>query len=298
VILTVTLNPAWDVTYRVAALEPGQTHRVERVEARPGGKGINVARVLAALGEQVLATGLVGGPTGDSIVAELAVDSDFARISGESRRTVAVWSEADGQTTLLAEPGPYVQPYEWAEFTTGFGKLAAVSEVVVLAGSLPPGLADASYAELIGRSPAPVVLDAAAEPLRVGLGAQPALITPNADELASAMGTGTDVTELIEVCRRLEVPVAVTLGTSGAVLSTPAGSWSARPPTVVHGNATGAGDAFTAALARGLARRFDAPDLLADAVALSTSSVMSPVAGEVDLHTYRRLRSAVMVREL
>lgn len=301
-ILTVTLNPAWDVTYRVTALERGRTHRVSGAFARAGGKGVNVARVLATLGERVLATGLAGGPTGDAIVAEMPVPHDFARIAGESRRTTAIWSTADSSATVLAEPGPAVRPAEWAAFLAGFDRLASIAEVVVLAGSLPPGLPPSCYAELIDRSPARVVLDAGAEPLRLGLAAHPAMVTPNADELAAAIGTGptggADIAELAAVCQRLAVPVAVTLGAAGAVLSTPAGAWSARPPAPVRGNPNRAGDAFTAALARGLASRAEPQDLLADAVALSAAAVAAPVAGEFDASTYRRLRPAVVVRRL
>lgn len=299
-ILTVTPNPAWDVTYRVGELEVGRAHRVNGMTARAGGKGVNVARVLATLGERVFATGMVGGPTGEAIMDELPLPNDFVRISGESRRTLTIWSTVDGTATLLSEPGPTVQPEDWTAFVDTFDRLASIAEVVVLAGSLPPGLLDSAYAELIGRSPAPVVLDAAAEPLRLGLAAHPAMVTPNADELAEAIGVDgpTDFTELAEAGRYFAVPIAVTLGAAGAVLSTSDGSWSARPPSNIRGNATGAGDAFTAALARGLARRAEPPDLLADAVALSAASVVAPVAGSFDTSTYRQLRSLVTVRRL
>jgi tagatose 6-phosphate kinase len=308
VILTVTLNPALDVTYRVQELQPGHVHRVNGASVRASGKGINVARVLAALGERVLATGLAGGPTGDAVLAELAVPHDFARIAGENRRTFTVWSTTDCKTTLFAERGPMVRAAEWSTFIGGFERLASVAEIVVLAGSLPPGLADSAYAELIVRSPAPVILDTAAGPLLRGLAAHPALITPNADELAAAIGS--DAADLAEACRELAVPVAFTLGPAGAVLSTPAGSWSARPPAAIRSKVTGPGsptsanntisadDAFTAALARGLARRTDLPTMLADAVALSTASVVAPAMGDFDPATYERLRSTVVVRQL
>jgi tagatose 6-phosphate kinase len=97
-IVTVTLNPALDVTYDVAALVPHGTHRVATVRERAGGKGLNVARVLHRLGEPVLATGLLGGPTGTRIAALLAdegVPSSFVDLAGETRRTVAVVDPAD-----------------------------------------------------------------------------------------------------------------------------------------------------------------------------------------------------------
>lgn len=302
VILTVTLNPTWEVSYRVTAFERGRAHRVDGTLARAGGRGVNVARVLAALGERVFATGLAGGGTGASIVDELPVPHEFAPIAGESRRTIAIWSAADSSITQLAEPGPVIQAAEWAAFTARFDRLASIAEVVVLAGSLPPGLPPSCYAELIDRSPARVLLDAAAEPLRMGLAAHPAMVTPSIDEVAAAIGADgpgtTDITELAAACQRFAVPVAVTLGAAGAVLSTPEGSWSARPPTPVRGNPAGAADAFTAALARGLARRVAPPELLADAVALSAAAVAGQQAGEFDPGTYRRLLPIVVVRRL
>ena len=97
-IVTVTLNPALDLTYAVEALVQHGTHRVATVAERAGGKGLNVARVLHALGEPVLATGLLGGATG-KLVARLleneGVRSSFVRISGDTRRTVAVVDPAD-----------------------------------------------------------------------------------------------------------------------------------------------------------------------------------------------------------
>ena len=104
-ILTVTLNPAWDVTYRVPRLTRHTSHRVGSVLQRPGGKGLNVARVLHVLGEPALATGLAGGATGALLRAALEIPHDFAEIAGETRRTVTV---VDGDATVFNEPGPDV----------------------------------------------------------------------------------------------------------------------------------------------------------------------------------------------
>jgi tagatose 6-phosphate kinase len=108
-ILTVTLNPAWDVTYRVPELTRHGSHRVASALQRPGGKGLNVARVLHALGEPVTATGLLGGATGALVADALEVPHGFAAIAGETRRTVTV---VDTDATIFNEPGPEVRPDE------------------------------------------------------------------------------------------------------------------------------------------------------------------------------------------
>lgn len=284
-ILTITLNAALDVTYRVDGLRPGATHRVRDVRVRPGGKGVNVAAVLEQLGEPVTATGFAGPELGARLPG-------FVPIAAESRRTVTVVS--GGEATLFNEPGPLISPGEWDALLGEFDRLAAGARVVVLSGSLPPGLPDNTYARLIERSPAPVVLDTDGEPLRHGIAAGPALVKPNVDELARLLGRKPD---LPADCLTLGVPVAATLGAHGAVLATPDGVWRARPPGAMAGNPTGAGDAFTAAVARGLAQGSDWPVVLADAVALSAAAVLSPVAGGYDAAAYRDFAGVVTVEE-
>lgn len=286
-ILTVTLNAALDVTYQVDDVRPGATHRVREVRARPGGKGVNVAAVLTQLGEPVTATGFAGG----ELAARLP---GFVPIAADSRRTVTVVSVQDASATLFNEPGPVIDPGEWDALLEQFDRLAAQARVVVLSGSLPRGLPPDAYARLIGRSPVPVILDTDGDPLRHGIDAGPALVKPNADELARLLGRKPD---LPADCVALGVPVAATLGARGAVLSTPDGVWTARPPGALAGNPTGAGDAFTAALARGMTHARPWPEVLADAVALSAAAVLSPVAGAYDPVAYQQLADQVRVEE-
>lgn len=105
VILTVTLNTALDITYRVRTLRPHASHRVTEVTERPGGKGLNVARVLAALGHRVTATGFAGGRTGRSVRDQLADTSGvvdaLVPVAGATRRTIAVVDQTTGDTTQI-----------------------------------------------------------------------------------------------------------------------------------------------------------------------------------------------------
>lgn len=299
-ILTVTLNAALDVTYRVPALLPGTTHRVTEVTERAGGKGVNVARLLHALGEPVVATGLAGGGCGARIRALLAAEGvrdAFVPVADESRRTVVV-VDGDGATGLW-EPGPLVSAAEWAAFLDRFAALVRVAGIVVLSGSLPRGVPAEAYAALIGLARAAgarTVLDADGPALRHGLAATPDLVKPNADELTSLLGRPDADPGTLQGLGAREV--VATLGGAGLTASTVDGSWRAYLPEPLSGNPTGAGDACLAALARGMAHRRPWPERLIDAVAMAAAAVAAPVAGAVCLSDYRRLRPAVAIEEI
>ena len=168
-IVVVCLNPALDVTHRVDAVDWGGVNRPRAVHARPGGKGLNVARTLHALGVDVLVLGLAGGVTGAGVEAalrELGVPAAFTPVAGETRRTFSVID--GGRVAAFHEPGPEVGAAEYAEFRADYQKAVAGAEAVVLSGSLPPGLPAGTYATLIQAAGGPAVLDTHGEALRRG----------------------------------------------------------------------------------------------------------------------------------
>jgi tagatose 6-phosphate kinase len=299
-ILTVTLNAAMDVTYGVALLEPGETHRIKDVRTQAGGKGLNVARVLHALGTDVMITGLAGGPTGEAVRADLAaagLPETLVPIAGNSRRTVTIVDDSDA--TGLHEPGPRVSATEWATFLTTYEKLAAQASVVVLSGSLPPGLPKDAYAELIRLAPdALTIVDAEGVPLEAAIAAHPDLVKANRMELIITTGKYRPLAGAVKLREDGARTVIGTLGDEGLLALTPDGDWQAGLEIPLDGNPTGAGDACVAAIAAGLAEHTPWPELLVETVALAGSAVVCPVAGAVDLEVYRRLRDEVVVKEL
>ncbi|WP_327316022.1 1-phosphofructokinase family hexose kinase [Streptomyces sp. NBC_01235] len=303
-ILTVTLNTALDVTYRVPELRPHTSHRVTDVRERPGGKGLNVARVLAALGHEVTVTGFVGGATGRVVQEQLAgatgiVDA-LVPVAGATRRTVAVVDARTGDTTQLNEPGPVIAPAEWSAFQEAYGELLRGVDAVALCGSLPPGVPVGAYAVLVRTARAagvPVLLDTSGEALRRGVAARPDIVKPNADELAELTGSHEPLRATQDARRRGAHAVVTSLGPQGLLAATPEGGWRAAPPRRVHGNPTGAGDAAVAGLLSGLVERLPWPDRLARAVALSTATVTAPTAGDFDRGTYEELTARVSVRD-
>jgi tagatose 6-phosphate kinase len=300
-IVTVTLNTALDLTYRVPALTPHASHRVTQVIERPGGKGLNVARVLAALGHETVATGFAGGATGATLRDQLAatpVRDELVETAGTTRRTVAVVDTASGDTTQLNEPGPTVTAAEWNAFRARFTELLDGARAVALCGSLPPGIHVGAYAELIRlarTAGVPVLLDTSGEPLRRGIAARPDLVKPNADELAQLTGAREPHRATRDARRRGARAVVSSLGPEGMLAATPEGLWRATPPAAVKGNPTGAGDSAVAGLLSGLVDDAPWPERLTRAVALSAATVLSPVAGEFDAPAYEELLTRVTV---
>ncbi|WP_159769321.1 1-phosphofructokinase [Streptomyces sp. HM190] len=300
-ILTVTLNTALDITHRVRALRPHATHRVTEVLQRPGGKGLNVARVLAALGHPVTVTGFVGGGTGRAVQDGLArtpgiVDA-LVPVQGATRRTIAV-VDATGDTTQLNEPGPLVTPAEWSAFQEAYEILLRSASAVALCGSLPPGVPVGAYAGLIRTArtlAVPVLLDTSGEPLRRGVAARPDVVKPNAEELAELTGSHEPSRATRDARRRGAQAVVASLGPDGLLAHTPEGRWRATPPRRFRGNPTGAGDAVVAGLLSGLVEHLPWPDRLTRATALSAATVLAPTAGEFDQRAYDELRTQVAV---
>ncbi|MFI6725114.1 1-phosphofructokinase family hexose kinase [Streptomyces atratus] len=320
-ILTVTLNTALDLTYGVPELVPHASHRVSDMSERPGGKGLNVARVLSALGHETAVTGFAGGSTGavlrellaglppqdadtkaenDATPAAAPITDALVTVAGNTRRTIAVVDRATGDTTQLNEPGPLVTADEWTALLGRYEELLTGADAVALCGSLPPGIHVGAYAELVRlarTAGVPVLLDTSGEPLRRGIAARPDLIKPNADELAQLTGSREPLRATRDARRRGAHGVVASLGPDGMLAVTPDGVWQASPPAKVLGNPTGAGDSAVAGLLSGLVEGLSWPDRLRRAVALSTATVLSPTAGDFDRAAYEELLSRVGIEE-
>jgi tagatose 6-phosphate kinase len=316
VIVVVCLNPALDVTHHVGAVDWGGVNRPSAVRARPGGKGLNVARTLHALGVDVLVLGLAGGVTGGGVEAalrELGVPAALTPVAGETRRTFTVVDDsvADHGVTAFHEAGPEAGEEEFAGFRRGYEQALEAATAVVLSGSLPPGLEAGTYATLIETAAAagvPAVLDTHGEALRRGAAAGPAIVKPNLAELAALAGRplspgvdrAADRATVEAAAGELDgaEAVVITLGPDGLLAATGDGCWRARPPVVMAGNATGAGDAVAAALAHGLVLGRPWDERLRHAAALGAATAAAPVAGEFCHQDYLGALKAIAVEEV
>ena len=304
-ILTVTLNPAWDVTYTVERLEPGSTHRPAAVTARPGGKGVNVSRVLHQLGYATVATGLVAGPAGRELRAELAaagISESFHECGepsgAQTRRTLTIVENGSGRATVLAEPGPPAGSVHWAALLLHLDALIEGCDLVVLSGSLPAAVPADAYRTLTDHAHVlgvPVILDAGGAALMAALPARPDLVKPNTAELYEATGSREPVEGGRLLLEAGAVRVVVSAGPDGLTGLDADGIWRAVPPSLLPVNPTGAGDAAVAALAVGLTEGRDWPHLLRTAAAWSAAAVLEPCAGAVAADRIGELAAAATV---
>lgn len=301
--MVVSLNPALDITHELLSVDWAGVNRPHTVHVRPGGKGVNVARTLRALGAEVMLVGLAGGSAGAELLDGLAgsgIKLALTPISGPTRRTFTVVDGSRHQAALFNEPGPAVAKGEFAEFFASYERAVAECSVVVLAGSLPLGVDDSAYAELIkAAGSVPTILDTSGFGLALGAAGGPTLVKPNLAELAVVAGRALpDLAAIEGAARELSGgAVVVSLGANGLVAVDGDEVWLARPAELVHGNPTGAGDAVVAGLADGLARKLDWPERLRHAVALGSATVSSPVAGEYAAHGYDHHFANIEIRK-
>ncbi|WP_405490179.1 hexose kinase [Nocardia sp. NBC_00511] len=306
-ILTVTLNPAYDMTYRVEQLALGRAQRVLAVEQRLGGKGVNVTRILGQLGIASRATGFADHMF--AAAAEMEFAADFVPALPWVRRTVVISESDDGTATGLWEPGAHLtEPHAVHRLLDRVRNLLPELTGVVVAGSLPGGVDHTLPGELVRlalEAGVPAVCDVDGPALRFAATIPGVVLTPNQDELPQLTGTVLDSPEaMVDAVRPLLAAgvraVLATRGADGMIAATGSGAWSAALPSRLAGNPTGAGDAAVAAVIKGLAA---APDpewtaLLADAVATSAAAVVIPVAGAIDLRLRQRLATDVVVTAL
>ncbi len=303
-IVCVCPSPAVDVTYHVDRMVPGATVRVGSVAERPGGKGVNVARVLHALGEQVRLVAPAGGSAGEQLRVSLAAEGVAPRLVPDrvpTRRTLTV-VDASGTATCFTEPAATAC---WPELHEAVIGSLADARAVVVSGSLPAGVPREGLATLVRRvreQHLPVIVDTHGAALLEALAAGCDVVKPNADELEQVTGMADPTPAARELADRHGTAVVASLGSAGVVAALPSGTWAAYPDAPVSGNPTGAGDALVAGLARGLARDVTAlehpEDWLRDAVALATAAVRAPTAGDIDPGQYADELARVSIRAL
>ncbi len=309
VIITVTLNAAIDKTLAVPSFQPGRRHRTTEQTSMPGGKGINVARVLKTLGQPVIATGFAGGPTGTRIVeqlTDLSVLCDLVRIKDESRTNTALVDPTTGLQTEVNERGPSVTETEVELFVDKLLYLAKGASMCVFAGSLPRGVEPELYGRLIRevkRLGVETIVDTDGDPLHRAVRAEPHVISPNvleAEELVGHEFNDSDDT-LLAVAEMCE------LGASEAIMTVPDGCvarledgtlWRGAIPRVEPTATIGSGDAFLAGFVSARYSGKSSEQCLAYGVACGAESTQHLGAGVVDPAQVGRLLGEVDVRRV
>ena len=310
-IITVTLNAAIDKTLAVPNFRLGRRHRAVEQTAMAGGKGVNVARALRALGQPVIATGVAGGPTGTRIVEHLTDEgilNDFVRIREESRTSTAVVDPTSGEQTEINEHGPHVSEAELDLFVDKLLYLAKGAAVCVFAGSLPRGVDAGLYGRLIEemrRLGVTTVLDSEGEPLLVATRKGPDVVTPN--ELEAEGLVGREFSD--EDDRRRALEEMVEMGAREGLMTLPDGCmavlgeserqlYRATLEPLEPVSSVGSGDAFLAGFVAARYGGRDDEDCLRFAVACGAESTQHFGAGQLELREVERLLPEVRLETL
>lgn len=307
-ILTVTLNPAIDKTYLTKEWKPGQVNRMESMENIPGGKGINVSKILCQYACPVTATGFLGGYTGRWIeerLREMGIDCAFVKTRGDTRCSMNVVSD-NGTVTEILEPGPQISPEERLVFFGKFRELVRRCDLAVISGSAAPGLLDDIYAELIDIAKnydKKVILDSSREVLAAGVEAGPWLIKPNVRELEFLAGhrcvSHRDILEAAEPLLKKDISyVAVSAGEEGMYLFGEGRRLFAKAPKVKAVNTVGCGDSACASFAMSILDGDSMEIMLKKAVALSAANATTLESGSIPQEYAQELLRSVEVREL
>lgn len=294
------------MTFHRVALD--DVNRAKAVADYASGKSINVARVARTMGEEVLASGFVGGSRGEQLCRDLdsaGIRHDFVRISGETRQCVTVIDSAAGTATELVEESAPVEPGGWSALDEKLRELLPAARVWIFSGTLPPGAPQDFYARwipLARQTGALVVLDARGEPMRLALQHGGFVLKINRDELAMTAGEDlSDETRLLAAMRRFcpqDGKIIITMGAGGAIASDGRSAWRVKSPRVQAVSAVGSGDAFAAGLAIGLSRNDPLPDALRLAAACGAANAITDRAGHLRLQDVNTLQPHVTVEDV
>ncbi|MDR3537875.1 MAG: 1-phosphofructokinase family hexose kinase [Acetobacteraceae bacterium] len=283
-IITLTLNPAVDLACSAESVVPTHKVRTSGEHIDPGGGGINVARVLHALGADTLAVVLAGGVTGaliEDLLNEAGVPHRTVRMKGRTRISFTVFDRTTGLEYRFVPEGPTVEEHDWLATLELMQRIQG--DWLIASGSLETGMPPDIYAQVARTARARgqwIVLDATGQPLRLALEVGVDLIKPSLGEFEALIGTklpdpaSQEAAALTLIRSGRTRMVAVTLGENGAFLATEAGVVRMPGLTVPFRSAVGAGDSFLAALVLSLSQGKSQTEALAWGVAAGTAAVV------------------------
>lgn len=311
-ILTITLNPSIDVAYPLDHLNLDTVNRVKEVSKTPGGKGLNVSRVLQQLGGDLVTTGFIGGHFGAFIKSELDkinLKHDYLDIDGETRTCIAILHD-QGQQTEVLESGPTISPEDSQAFKEKFSDLVQEATVVTMSGSLPKGLADDYYSELINiahKSGTKVLLDTSGASLKSAVvgSAKPYLIKPNEEEIQAIIDSSTSLEDMADLKAALSDNrldgiewIVVTLGKEGALAKHQDTYYQVTIPTVEALNPVGSGDSTIAGFAKAIEDGASDEVILKTGMTAGILNAMSQKTGDIDPDKFDGIYEQVKVTKL
>ncbi|SDJ86915.1 1-phosphofructokinase [Natronincola ferrireducens] len=308
-ILTITLNPAIDISYYVNELKLDNVNRCDKYIKTAGGKGINVTKVLRNLNCNVMATGFLGGSSGEFIKNELKkrkVDLRFVDIAGETRNCIAIVSQQ--QQTEILESGPFITEKEETNFieTLKDNLDKYPIQVVTASGSIPKGLSSSYYTKLIKISNErgiKFLLDTSGIYLHKAIEASPYLIKPNISELEGFYGKKIDSLEkLINVMEELRVYniqiIVVSLGKEGCIALCDNEVYKVTVPQIKLKNPVGSGDAMVAGMGKGIENKHSYEEILKIGSTCGTLNAMNEETGAINIKEFQDIYNKIKVEKI
>ncbi|NQT20583.1 MAG: 1-phosphofructokinase family hexose kinase [Planctomycetes bacterium] len=306
-IVTVTCNPTYDKTLEVPGFAAGLTLRARTIRRQPAGKGVNVARCMATLGCPATATGFLGDAEADAYARSFqgtGVIVDFVGVPRATRQNTTILDPDNNTHTHIREEGFAVDANDLAALQQKLTGLIKQGDLVIFAGSLPPGMEPhhlAGLVELCKAAGCYVAVDTSGPALSAAVDAGCSIAKPNLEELEQLEGKNIlNQDAIVRAARRLACRVRillVTLGADGAWCFTGNGAWRARLQVEGAGNTVGAGDAFLAGFAAGYVNGAPLDACLRQAVACGSASTLQQWAGEIDPADVKRLGKKVKITE-
>jgi 6-phosphofructokinase 2 len=304
-IYTVTLNPILDRIVEVEELIYDDVNMVVEEQKYPGGKGIDVSRVIKELGGQSIAMGFVGGYNGLEIVGRLVNEGiicDFTKIHNETRAQITIFQRKKKVQTLLGTLCPAISQIEVDEFFRKVQEIPANSYVVIT-GNIPQGMSDSFYAQLITtlkERDIKVILDTDEEALKRGVNAGPYIIKPNIHEFSRLLETNvSEIEDIIKYARPYEDKIkyiVVSMGAKGVVGISKEGNYHVIPPKINVRSSTGTGDSLVAGIIFALSENAPFEDALALGVACGTASALNPRSDLCNLNDINMIKKEVLIK--
>jgi 6-phosphofructokinase 2 len=306
-IYTVTLNPILDRIVEVEELIYDNVNVVVEEKKYPGGKGVDVSRVIKELGGQSIAMGFVGGYNGLELVGRLVNEGilcDFTKIHNETRAHITIFQRKKKVQTLLSTPCPAISQFEVDEFFRKVQEIPANSYVVI-SGNIPQGMSDSFFAQLITTLKArdvKVILDTDEKALKRGVDAGPYLIKPNIHEFGRLVETNvSEIEDIIKYAKPYEDKVkyiVVSMGAKGVVGISNEGNYHVMPPKMNVRSSIGAGDSLVAGIIFALNKNTFFEDALALGVACGSASTLNPGSHLCKMNDIDMIKKEVLIKNI
>jgi 1-phosphofructokinase len=307
---TVTLNPCVDRTCKIEGLLIGGMNRMLSDRRDVSGKGINVSIALLQNGMDVRTSGFLFSDGKEQFLNKLhlfGIDYQGIEVKGRVRENLKLWDVASSVTTEINQKGAFVEPTRWDAFKKAFPAFLKGLELLVLSGSVPPGIAPDAYRTLIEMASSqgvPTILDAEGDLLREGLKAHPLLIKPNLHEFVSTFRL-QDIRRqsVVDEARTLIKKgccssICITLGEEGAMLFDAKGAWYCACPSFPVKCTQGAGDSVVAGLCKAMVEKKGEVEMLRSGVAMASGTISREGTLLCLPEDYARFSSLITIKEL